>query len=155
MSPVRKTNGFSLIEIIIFVSILSVALISLIASVNYSSVLLANARYKVIATRFSEELSEWLKYQRQYYGYTSINDQIPTNEVTYCFNTIILSDSWPTAGECAAADFSLDNYFKREVTLTKDPLIPDEIVVEINTSYRLLNFTKIVTINLKFNNYGL
>lgn len=147
---VQKPNqGFSLIEVLIFISVLTVALVALIGSVTYSSLVLADARYRLFATRYNEELAEWLKFQREYYQYQSIVDQSSASPGTvYCFNNTDLN--WPSSGSCSNNDYSLNNFYKRELVLINQT---GQIDVEITTSYLLLNQEKSSTITLFFNEY--
>jgi len=130
-----------------------VALVSLIASVSYSSLLLVDAQHKVIATRYNEEIAEWLKYQREYYTYSRLDNQIPVSgTVTYCFNGAAELE-WPglaSAGACT--DFTLENYYQREVVLSR---LGSEITAEITTSWQTLGQVKSVQIVSKYNDYGL
>jgi type II secretory pathway pseudopilin PulG len=148
-----KRRGFSLIEVIVFVSVLSVALISLIASVSYSSLLLINAQHKVVATRYNEEVAEWLKYQREYYGYAALEGHIVGgNPTTYCFNSS-LELVWPELVNIGACpDFALENFYKRELRLSVEA---SEITAQIVTSWQTLGQEKEVQIVSKYNDYGL
>ena len=145
----KQSQGFSLIEVLVFISVLTVALVALIGSVTYSSLVLNDARYRLFATRYNEELAEWLKFQREYYQYQSIVDQISNSAgTTYCFNTDSLN--WPSPGACPSNDYSLNNFYKRELMLINST---GQIDVEITTSYWLLNQEKSSTITLTFNEY--
>jgi len=148
-----KNSGFSLVEVIVFVSVLSVALVSLIASVAYSSLLLIDAQHKVIATRYSEEVAEWLKFQREYYTYDALSDQIPISGVaTYCFNESGTL-TWPGIVNISpCTDFTLDNYYARQVELTRSG---SEITTVITTTWQTLGQTKSTQITAKYNDYGL
>jgi Tfp pilus assembly protein PilV len=142
----KPRRGFSLIEVLVFSSVLSVALIAIIGTSAYSSLLLNNACYRIVAARYSEELAEWLKYQREYYGYSQISGKANN---TYCFNNTEAL-SWPVPEECSS--YSLDNIFKREATLT---LGGSKTKIVITTSYRFLNRTPASTIEMNFNEYSL
>lgn len=141
----KPRRGFSLIEVLVFSSVLSVALIAIIGTSAYSSLLLNNACYRIVASRYSEELAEWFKYQREYYGYSQISEKADN---TYCFNTDILD--WQGSGVCSS--YGLDNIFKREATLTLDG---SKTKIVITTSYRFLNRTPASTIEMNFNEYSL
>lgn len=149
MTTVNKRKGFSLVEVLIFVSVFSIALVALVGSVSYSSLLLNDARYKLLATRYSEELAEWLKFQREFNKYLFIEGKSSSDPGTkYCFNSSEIS--WPDSGSCS--QFSLAGFFKREVLLV-DQI--GQIKVTITTSYRFLNGTKPVVIEMSFNEYDL
>lgn len=147
LPAIHKSHGFSLMEILVFISILSVALVALIGSVSYSSLMLSDARYRLVATRYSEELAEWLKFQREYEGYASVAAKATSLGATYCYNTDI-TDTWPSAVACPG--FGLDNFFSREVTLTDNT---GSIDVNIVTKYQLLNREKAIQIEMVFNDF--
>ena len=146
----RKKSGFTLIEVIVFVSVFSVALVSLIASVIYSSLLLKDARHRIVATRSSEELSEWLKFQREYEGFDFVAGKITNDSTTYCFNNTDFN--WTESTACE--NYSLLDFYKREVVLSF-PNSPDlsKIKVVVATSWQALKTEKSVDITLNFNDY--
>jgi Tfp pilus assembly protein PilV len=152
--PTKKSfraAGFSLIEVLVFVSVFSVALVSLIASVSYSSLLLNDARSRVIATRASEELSEWLKFQREFKGFNFLKSKIPGSIATYCFNQNV--DTWPdTPVECSG--YSFLDFYKRELELSyPDSPSTTKIQAIVTTRWSLINREKKAEIVINFNDY--
>jgi len=145
------SHGFTLVEVVVFVSVLSVALVSLLASISYSSLLLYNAQHKVVATRRAEELAEWLKFQREYYGFAQLDDQIdPDDSTSFCFNNEEVL-AWPDeSGDCSG--YALDNFYKREALLTRSGSV---ITAQISVSWQTLGNIKEVSIITKYHNYGL
>jgi len=146
-APSNK-QGFSLIEILVFVSVFSVALVALIGSASYSALILSNLRYKTYATRYSEELAEWLSFQRNYQGYSVIEAKQGNS---YCFNDSSIDvDNWPSAGACTG--FTLNDFYKRQAVIeasgTKNK-------ITITTSYQFLNTEKQSSIVIYFNPYSL
>ncbi|OGK66303.1 hypothetical protein A2313_03665 [Candidatus Roizmanbacteria bacterium RIFOXYB2_FULL_41_10] len=155
-SPVLNNHGFSLIEVLVFVSVFTVAIVALVASVSYSALSLNDARHRLMSSRYNEELAEWLKFQREYrlFGYSGLLAKSTPTGTTYCFNNSNIgldANAIMTSGECTG--FDLDDFYKRELTLTS--ATDEQINVQIVTSYRLLNQTKLVTIELSLYDYGL
>jgi len=61
----KKLQGLSLVEVVVFVAIFSTSLVLLLASVVYSSLVFKNSQNKLMATHNAEQIAEWLTYQRE------------------------------------------------------------------------------------------
>lgn len=109
-------SGFSLVEVLIFVTILSLFFI-VVAATTMSSLRTAkiNER-KILASRYAQEAAQWLKGQKEsnWEAFVAYSSSGGTN---YCFNQTPIT-AWPSTGLCS--DFTgLDPaIYKREVTLT-------------------------------------
>ncbi len=130
-------KSFSLIEVLIFVTILTLFFIVAAAVIITSLRDMKISEHKILATRYAEELMEWLRSDKEVdWGGTTCSGNcpdpvLPANftekatkcqslQCTFCFNTTPIS-AWPTsAGACATGTFLSDgkSLFKREVTLT-------------------------------------
>ncbi len=105
----RQKTGFTLIEVILFVSLISVVFVTF---ASLSTVQLRSSRineHKIIATHYAEELREWLRGEKE----ENWNTFIATRMDTWCFNSEPIS-SWGTLGICG---YDLDNRYKRTVVL--------------------------------------
>jgi len=96
-------NGFSLIEVLIFVSILS---IFFVVATSVTVVSLRNMKineHKILATYYAEELAEWLRDQKE----ADWTEFINKSSETYCFKTTPITDDWLTkvSGDCAPSDY--------------------------------------------------
>ena len=120
----RFSYSFSLIEVIIFVSILGLFFI-FAATVATSSLRdMQINEHKIIATHYAEQMLEWLKAKKMI-DWDHISMSMSSNGgSTYCFNQTLFTDiaTFPTPTEgwqntCAS---TLSPFFKREVTLTRD-----------------------------------
>jgi type II secretory pathway pseudopilin PulG len=151
IQPVLFKRGFTLIEVLVFVSVFSIALVTILAGVIYSSAAFQDAKIKIIATHYNEELAEWVKYQKELNGYDSIYNKIsePTWTSDFCFNQLDI-ENWPSVGDCLD-NYSLDNVFKRELTISRRSV--DELSIEIKTYWKILNNTKESNINFYINNF--
>lgn len=125
-------DGFSLIEVMIFIIILSMVLIvALSYVVNLLRTMNAN-KHRVIATYYADELREWLRSEKET-DWDAFAAKA-TGQI-YCFNADLplqaslddmkLAGTYPpSATGCGAftgVAGHLPTIFKREVTLTKDP----------------------------------
>jgi len=105
-------KAFSLIEVLIFVTILSIFFV-LAAAVTIAS--LRNMKvneHKILATYYAEELVEWLRDEKEA-DWTAFSQK----SGTYCFNSSDFS-GWPI-GACGN-NYDLDSFFKRELILSND-----------------------------------
>lgn len=91
-----EVEGFSLIEVLIFVTIFSLFFIIAIASLTSSLRDMKINEHKILAVKYAEELIEWIKAEKE----IDWNQFISQRMNKYCFNNQ-LSDNWPTIGECA------------------------------------------------------
>ena len=124
-----KKKSFTLIEVLIFVSILILFFISSITITTYILRNLKVQEHKILATRYAQELLEWLRGKKEEDWDTFIS-----HDGTYCFNES-LSRSFPTRGECSNS-YSLANYFKREATLTLLNTNPPNTQMKINITVK-------------------
>ena len=110
-------SAFSLIEVLVFTSILS---IFFVAAATVTTVSLRNLKIserKIIATRHMEDVTSWLRAQKESDWNTFAEKASAGGGNTYCFN--LTSISWPSAGACGET-YALGNTFRREVNLVNN-----------------------------------
>lgn len=156
-----RRDSFTLVEVLLFVSILSVFFV-LAASVV--TVTLRNMKFnehKIKALHYSRQLEDWLRVQKEIdWGGDQCSGSCCaiacnfTQRVTqgslnpkFCFNNFPISE-WPAANllgfDC---DYSLDSIFSREVqfqSLPADSYI-NQVSLIITTSWLELGLQKSVT----------
>lgn len=111
----QKDSGFSLIEVLVFVSILSLFFVAAATVVTVSLRNMKINEKKIVATRYAEDLSEWLRSERDVDWTQFVNNYA---DKTYCFNTDL--PDWFSAMPPSACNYSFSaNNFKRYATLTK------------------------------------
>ena len=138
-------SGFSLIEVLIFISILS---IFFVAAISVSVTSLRNMKineHKIIATRYSQELLDWIRAEREENWDAFHNKSIGT----YCFNELVLS-SWPDNMEScleSGSEYSLGSgiQYKRETNLSQ--ISDTQVKINIITEWQELGNTYSVPIN--------
>lgn len=112
-------QGFSLIEVLVFITILSLIFISAAILGTVSIRNSKSTENKIIASRYGEELLDWLRSQKEIDWLSFIELRSSDRGKTYCFNGEPVA-SWPDlAGNCSN-DQLIDSLFKREATLTYD-----------------------------------
>ena len=138
------SSGFSLIEVLIFISILSVFFL---AAISVSVTSLRNMKineHKIIATRYSQELLDWLRAEREE-DWVEFHDN---RMGTYCFNKLVLS--WPYNMESclqSGSEYSLGSgiQYKREANLSQ--VSDTQVKINIITEWQELGNTYSVPIN--------
>ena len=137
-------KAFTLVETLIFVTILSVFFV-IAAAVSVS--VIRDMKFneaKIIATRYGEEMNEWLRMEKEINGQDFINK----SNHTYCFNdNLSFSTDWPPSGQCNNNDYSLVGKYKREVTLETNG---DEIESNVTVSWHAVGETKQVIVETIF-----
>lgn len=109
-------SGFSLVEVLIFVSILSLFFVVVAATTMSSLRTTKINERKILASRYAQEAVAWLKGQKETNWSSFVVYSAPTG-TTYCFNTTPIA-AWPSSGSCAAFGGLDPALYKREVTLT-------------------------------------
>lgn len=117
-------RGFSLIEVLIFATIFSLFFVAASSIVTLTVRNLLISQHKILATRYAQELEEWLKgeQEKDFDAFKIRSSLLPGT--TYCFNGGL---AWPaSAGPCGVNDFSgvynitgNPRIYKREVVLTE------------------------------------
>ncbi len=125
-------KAFSLIEVLIFVTIL--ALFFVVAAAVTTAVLrdIGTNTKRVVAAHRSEELLEWLKYQKDL-NWDDFYDKTSSGGSTYCLNNI----QWPASpGSCVP--LPNDPPEKREATLTQVAGNRDLVKIQITSTFEVL-----------------
>jgi len=140
-----KKKSFTLIEVLIFVTILSLFFVVASAVTITSLQNLKVQEHKILATRYAEELLEWLRGEKEVDWNKFINYR-----GNYCFNSSpIPMSNWPASGNCPTASF-LNNLYKREVILNPQGSPPYQVNVSITVLWQELGQTYQVPINTVF-----
>ena len=116
---INKKAGFSLIEVLVFVTILSLVFITAAAVGTVSIRNSQNSEKKIIATRYAEELHDWLSAQKEI-DWLSFVSRSSSAGTKYCFGTEPVSSPWPAPASGSCSGQLINGLFTREVTLTYD-----------------------------------
>lgn len=133
MIPVNnKRHGFTLLEVIVFITIFSTFFVS---AAYVVTVFLRVSRYnqdKILASHYATEASEWLQGEKEQDWSIFSGNRASIDGKTWCLNDTPIV--WPTAaGPCSAdTEYQLIGNFKREVKLTTNSAsTPTQVKVEI------------------------
>jgi type II secretory pathway pseudopilin PulG len=138
----KTKQGFSLIEVLVFTSILALVFVTISAVVSSSLAILKVQEHKILATHYAEELLNWLKAQKEidWNAFANISNN------TYCFNATPIVN-WPSSGSCQSNSF-LASIFKREATINGGYTQKN---ITITVKWLEANGENNVTINTIFN----
>ena len=160
-----KRDSFTLIEVLIFVSIMS---IFFIFASSVVTVTLRNLKYnehKVKALHYSRQLEDWLRVQKEIdwggdrcSGDCCLTSCNFTQRVTqaglnskFCFNSFPISAEWPAANPLGCnEDYSLDSIFAREVQFSSTPGYIEQVNATITVAWFELDQPKNITANTVF-----
>lgn len=116
-------EGFSLVELLVFVTVLSVFFVVAASSTTTIMKYQQMNYHKVFASRYAEEALEWLRgvKEEDWVGFT--NTYSDSGGSTYCFNSLPGSDAiggvWSmNLADCDSVDNWINKTYKRIVTLT-------------------------------------
>lgn len=135
----KNYQGFSLIEVMIVTSILSIFFTLALTVVVVSLRNMKVQEHKLLANFYADQLKEWLIYKKE----EDWND-FKTRTGNYCFNVQSINN-WPTNGGCLINDYSLANLFKRQVNLSFNT---DANQMEILITVSWIDLNKNYQINL-------
>jgi len=147
----QSNNGFSLVEVLVFLTIISLVFIvgATVATVSIKNSI--SAENKILATRYAEELKEWLKGQKEadWQTFTAKDTSVTRSGTQYCFSNEPVS-AWPlSAGPCQQTDVVTGTIFQRQTTLTFDN-IRNQVDAAITVSWSEAGNSFSVPINTIF-----
>lgn len=135
-NKILKTQGFSLIEIVISSAILVSVLVGLAALMGYIIRSNTQAETRTVATDLAQEGIDFFRYERQFLGYERLKNHLSNG--TICLNDSELAHSdeidtpFTIQTDCSEYILTTDRVsatFKREAEITVDENI--EVVVRV------------------------
>jgi type II secretory pathway pseudopilin PulG len=134
-------NGFSLIEVLVFVAILSVTFVIVIAVTISSLRNVQLNQHKILATRYAEELIEWVRIKKEI-DWNAFIEKADSSGITYCFNATPIDDPdignvdttlWASnLGSCSLSNGLDPALYKRELVLTQLAACPDGTICQVS-----------------------
>lgn len=111
-------KGFSLIEVLVFTTVLSIFFVSALSLATYMLKTMKVNQHRTLATHFAEEGMEWLRAQKEdsWATYVGLDNSSGTTE--YCLNSL----DFNTGGDCGT-DYALGTppMFKRKLIMENVP----------------------------------
>lgn len=111
-----KLKGTSIIEIIIATALISVAMIAALSLMNRSQSQNIYAKNLDEANNYVTQAADWIRSQRDTYGYATINSR---NATTYCLNSLDIDFSLIPEGACVEDSYIQNTIFQRNIIITK------------------------------------
>jgi len=140
-SPKYKQTGFSLIEVLVFVSVLN---LFFILALTVTVVTLRNFQeneHRIVASHYLDQLKEWLMYEKEK-DWNSFSQKTST----YCFNDLSWSNANPCSFSCPGTGCL--NIYNRQATFVNNG--DGTSTVELKISWSEINQTKNITSNILF-----
>ncbi len=125
-----KKNSFTLIEILVFTTIISIFFIAAMSVTVFFLKNIKTQQYKIIATHLLEEAVEWLKYEKESdWNIIASKDINNGSGTTYCLNNL----SWNQQGICNQS-FGSPSLFKRELIIKQlnNPVTKIELTITVS-----------------------
>ncbi len=150
-----NNKGFSLIEVLVFLTILSLVFITAAVVSTISIKNSKSAENRILATRYGEELMDWLRGQKEA-GWAAFLSQYgldtnPNTDRVYCFDTEPVTQTG-TSGVCAGYLIITNGpttIFKRQVTLRYDNSL-NRVNVQVNSLWNEAGNSLSVPVNSIF-----
>lgn len=121
---INKTEGFSLIEVIVFMTLVSIVLISAVGFTMRLVHTMSYNQHKLYATHYVQDLKEWLDGERES-DWVTFQSYSSEAGVAYCVNNeIAISNTLASlsTGTCGFTGVGTQDprVFRRTLILTKD-----------------------------------
>ncbi len=141
-------KGFSLIEVLVFTAVLGLFFVAALSVATFNVRNMKIQEHKILATRYAEEATEWLKQEKED-SWTDfiLRDTSGGSGKPYCLNSLV----WTVATLCATYGLGTPTVYKRELLIknisttqieaTVTVLWKDmgtDLKVEIKTVFKLL-----------------
>lgn len=138
-------RGASILEIIIAAAMISMAVIAALSLTSKSQSQNNYARRSTEATRYANQVADWLRGERDNLGFTELSESITAG--TYCLVSLPTDiTSLPGAGDCGSTQL-IDNVFKRSLVLSKTA---DTITAQVEINWEdATTRTTIIDLELK------
>jgi len=134
----KNNKGFTLIEIIVFITVFAVFFVTAAYVVTVSLRILKFNQDKLVASHLASELNEWVRGEKEVDWSSFANTKASQVGTTWCFKTSPIT-AWPSlASSCSVAEqYVLLGQFKREVKLTTNSAsAPTQVTSQITVSWR-------------------
>jgi len=126
-------KAFSLIEVLVFVTIISLFFITAVTITVFSLKNSKNQEYRILATRYAEEGIEWIKQEKEDdWQLFTTRDDSGGSGTTYCLNSL----DWNNKSDCNES-YALGppNIFKRNLLIINSGSPVDRISADMTVSW--------------------
>ncbi|MEK6952488.1 MAG: type II secretion system protein [Nanoarchaeota archaeon] len=146
----NNKSGFTLLEVLVVIGILSVFLLSAVTVSIVSVRNLKNSENKILASRYAEGLIEWLRGEKE-----ADWDDLKTNRLgIWCFKDEPIID-WPSSqSPLGCQNQKINNLlFQRKASISVSDTDPNRLLVEVNISWNEGEEIITIPVNTLFEQY--
>ena len=128
----NNRKSFSLIEVLVFITILSLFFVAALAVTTFSLRNMKSAEYKILASHLAEEGIEWVKSEKEG-DWTQFITHDTGGGTTYCLNNL----KWISPTPCGDYTLGTPSIFKRELVVDNQAGTPvTSVDVQVTVSWR-------------------
>ena len=113
--------GFSMVEVLVFVSVVAMFFVVAATISSFSLQIAKSNENKILATRYAEELIEWLRGEKEVDWEQFKENTIPNATAeNYCFYEKTFGNNWNNTSKLntTCSGFELSSVFNRDLTIT-------------------------------------
>ena len=148
----KRHLGFTLLEVIVFVTIFAVFFVTAAYVVTVSIRAMQFNVNKIIATHLAQEALEWTNGQKEadWSAFTPRASGTVGGATDWCFNQSSIS-GWPSSGPCLPNDYSLNGLYKRNLRLILSS--STQVTAQVSVSWQEGGHIYTVPLNIVFSVY--
>ncbi len=130
----NTAKGFSLVEVLIFISILGTFFVVAIAITITSVQVMKVNEHKILASHYAQELIDWLRNEKEKDFNSFSSTKASSGGITYCFSTSPIT-AWGSNGSCSASTSLTPAIYKRQALLTSVGTPPTSVNIQVTVSW--------------------
>ena len=136
----KSRLGFSMVEVLVFVSVVAMFFVVAATISSFSLQVAKSNENKILATRYAEELIEWLRGEKEVDWEQFKTNTIPDPPGTaqnYCFYQKTFGSNWNNTSKLntTCSGFELGSVFNRDLTITPTS-DSNQVNVDVTVSWR-------------------
>lgn len=125
-----KKKAFSLIEVLVFITILSLFFVAAMAVTTFSLRNMKASEYKILAAHLAEEGMEWVRSEKEA-DWSQFTDKDTLGGTTYCIKNL----NWNNSVPCTNYTLGTPAIFKRELKVDNqagNPITATDIEITVS-----------------------
>lgn len=124
---IKRYKGTSIIEILVATAMISIAIIAALSLANRSQSQNIYARNLSEATGYATQAADWLRIQRDTFGFATINN---LSAGDYCLSNFPTDITLIQVDPCNDTDL-INNVYKRQVNITKPDTTSMKFIISV------------------------
>ena len=131
-SMIKKTDGFSLLEVVIFTGVFAIFFVT---ALSITTAFLRDMKFnehKITGAHYASEVLEWIRSEAEVDWQSFATNRAASGGMPWCFNSNPIN-GWPgLSGACPS--YGLVGLYKRDVKLTKN-LSGSQVLVDVTVEW--------------------